>query len=93
MTNCELEREFAIGVYELYVNQNFEINSDYRNMSDEEYKNTCPSSKVISDSAPDRSLGCCGQGTSRRPYNLIIKECCVDDGGNEIDVRFAGSCD
>merc|ERR1711990_188278 len=93
INNCELEREFVMGVYNLYVNENFEPNSEYKNMSDTEYKDFCPSNKVIGDTSPDKMLGCCGEGTSRRPFNLIVKECCVNDSGDETDVRFVGSCD
>jgi len=90
MNNCELEREFVIKVAELYEN-GYQANPAFKRMSDDEYQNFCPSA-VGTPTGKSRDLQCCGTGTSRRTYDSVIKECCVDGLGQETGVKIIGNC-
>lgn len=91
MNNCELEREFVIKVAELYEN-GYQANPAYKKMSDADYQAACPAT-VGTPSGKARDLQCCGTGTSRRTYDSVIKECCVDGLGQETGVKIIGNCD
>lgn len=73
MVNCELEKEFAEGVFELVIN-GYVQTADYKNMEDSDYEASCPNMS----NGNDVELGCCGAGTARRPFNVKVRECCAN---------------
>lgn len=89
MNNCELEREFVIGVANLYKN-GYRPDPSFKRMDDNDYQNFCPTANGGGGKA--RDLACCGVGTSRRTYDTVMKECCKDNNGQESVVKIIGNC-
>lgn len=80
---CELEKDFATKVADL-VKSGYERNQAYKNMNEEEYRNTC---ERVAGSGAETELACCGTGLKRKTYNTLTSQCCDGDR-----VESFGSC-
>ena len=81
MKNCELERDFVEGVFNLYVLNNYQQNPSLKDMDDETYDATCQrvaGGNGSSQLMKEEELKCCGNGSLRAAYNSLAKECCED---------------
>lgn len=80
---CELEKDFATKIADL-VKSGYERNQAYKNMNEEEYRNTCAR---VAGSGAETDLACCGSGLKRKTYNTLTSQCCDGDR-----VESFGSC-
>lgn len=84
-TICEVEKEFAIRVKNLWESGFRQTNPDIIGMNDREYVNQCVN--IEKRSLNEDSADCCGKGMDRRSYNPVNKMCCADES-----LAPVGSC-
>lgn len=83
MSICELEREFAIRVKNLWNSGYRSDNLDIVGMDDQQYAGKCVNLKKNVNIDAE----CCGEGMNRRPFDTVNKMCCADQS-----LAPVGSC-
>lgn len=85
--NCLLELEFAQNVKHLIDNGYTQDPSNpINNINDGKYAKFCPTDKNSGNGGS--TDGCCGEGTKRKPFNSLTKECCAATN----EARPIGTC-
>lgn len=74
---CSLEKEFAIRVKQLYDSGYRQADTSIVNLKNNKYVSKC--SNVLRKFDDDMTVGCCGNGISRRPFDVVNKQCCPDE--------------
>ena len=87
MDNCNLEKQFVDGVFDLYVNQGYQHNKLYEGMDEETYLEHCRRPGGSGGRNLEKLEACCGNKGMRVPFNSLLKECCEDG-----KVRSIGGC-